>query len=224
MAGKGGVVLSASVGTNDDTFADLMRLHVPPGSVGADVTYGRGCFWKKVPNSVYTMHASDLKTGVDFRNLPYKAESLDFVVLDPPYAEGFFRRKKGKPALSGHSDFFDRYSDTKVHGGNSGGSSFSYHQAVLDLYFAGMKEATRVLKPKGVLILKCQDEVSCHRQHLTHVQLINHAQENGYYCKDLFVVVRRDTPRPSPNMSRQQHARKNHSYFLVMVKDKSCQK
>jgi DNA adenine methylase len=38
----------------------------------------------------------------------------------------------------------------------------------------------------------------------------------GFYGKDLFVLVRRD--RPPARLKKQQHARKNHSYFMVFVK------
>ena len=38
---------------------------------------------------------------------------------------------------------------------------------------AAVSEARRVLKPPGVLIVKCQDEVSANRQRLTHVEIIN---------------------------------------------------
>ena len=36
------LILSASQGTNDEVFPDIMELYVPPGSLVADVTYGRG--------------------------------------------------------------------------------------------------------------------------------------------------------------------------------------
>lgn len=198
----------------------MMRLHVPVGSVGADVTYGRGVFWKKVPTGTYTLHASDLKDGVDCRKLLHADCSLDFLVFDPPYAEGFFRRGSGGAALATHSDFFSRYSNADIQQGrdSANGSSESYHQCVLDLYQDGIREADRVLKRGGVLVVKCQDEVSCHRQFLTHVQIINFAAGLGYYCKDLFVVMRRDTPQATPRMVKQNHARKNHSYFLVFLK------
>jgi len=68
-----------------------------------------------------------------------------------------------------------------------------------------------------VFIVKCQDEVSANTQHLTHVELINHFAKLGFYTKDLFVVVRPNRPCVS-RIKRQVHARKNHSYFLVLVK------
>ena len=66
------LILSAHVGQNARLFADILRLHVPHGSKIADVTYGKGAFWKEVDPTRYTLLASDLKTGVDCRSLPYE--------------------------------------------------------------------------------------------------------------------------------------------------------
>src|SRR5690606_24416715 len=89
-----------------------------------------------------------------------------------------------------------------------------YHDAVVDLYLRAGLEARRVLRPGGALIVKCQDEVSANKQRLTHVEIITAYEDMGFYCKDLFVLVRRNAPGVS-RCKRQVHARKNHSYFLV---------
>ena len=86
---------------------------------------------------------------------------------------------------------------------------------MLDLYYRAGAEALRVLRPRGIFIVKCQDEVSANRQRLTHVELINRFESEGFYTKDLFVVVRSNRPGIS-RLIRQVHARKNHSYFLVL--------
>jgi len=67
-------------------------------------------------------------------------------------------------------------------------------------------------------VVKCQDEVSANKQRLTHVEIITAAESIGLYAKDLFVVVRPNRPCVS-RLKRQVHARKNHSYFLVFVKN-----
>ncbi|HTQ40546.1 MAG TPA: DNA methyltransferase [Pirellulales bacterium] len=207
-------VLSAHVGGNGYAFPQIIRLHVPEGGVIADVTYGKGVFWKHVDLSKYTLKATDIQTGVDCRKLPYDANSLDCVVLDPPYMEGLFRRKKSHMAGAGtHAAFRAHYSNGEAT--NDGGPK--WHKAVVDLYFRAGKEAFRVLKPNGVLIVKCQDEVSANRQNLTHVEIIQEYERLGFYTKDLFVIVRENRPVVS-RMVKQAHARKNHSYFLVFVK------
>ena len=207
------LVLSAHVGQNARVFADILRLHVPHGSTIADVTYGKGAFWKEVDRTRYTLLASDLKTGVDCRTLPYEAGSIDCVVLDPPYMEGFFRRSVGQLAGCGsHASFRKHYASSAT---TTGGPR--YHAAVLSLYVEAATEAHRVLRNGGVLIVKCQDEVSANRQHLTHVEIINEYAAIGFHAKDLFVLVRNNRPGVS-RMKKQIHARKNHSYFLVFVK------
>lgn len=209
------LVFSAHVGNNADIFPHVLALHVKDGTRVADVTYGKGVFWKKVDTSKYDFHPSDIANGTDCRDLPYKDESFDCVVFDPPYMEGFFRNGRTTKAGAGtHKTFRDHYSNGQESPVNGGGK---WHAAVLELYEAGGREAHRVLKDKGVLIVKCQDEVSANRQNLTHVEIVNAYASTGFVCKDLFVVVRPNRPGMS-RLLKQVHARKNHSYFLVFVK------
>lgn len=212
------LVLSAHVGDNSDIFPKILALHVPEGSKIADVTYGKGVFWRNVPDGKYQLSPSDLKTGVDCRSLPYDSSSIDCVVLDPPYMEGFYRRSVGHLAGSGsHSAFREHYSNGDL---TREGSGPKWHFAVLDMYLKAGVEAYRILKENGILIVKCQDEVSANEQHLTHVEIINAYGKMGLYCKDLFIVIRSNKPAVSRTKG-QIHARKNHSYFLVFVKTKN---
>ncbi len=204
------VVLSAHIGGNADLFPDILHLHVPLGARIADVTWGRGVFWQRVAPDDYEVFPSDLKTGIDCRDLPYDDDSMDAVVLDPPYMEGLFRRSESHLAGGGsHAAFREHYSN-----GAETSTGPKYHDAVLDLYYRAGTEAKRVLRRGGVLIVKCQDEVSANRQRLTHVELINRFESEGFYTKDLFVVVRSNRPGMS-RVITQVHARKSHSYFLV---------
>jgi hypothetical protein len=208
------VVLSTSVGGNAEIFPSILDLHVPRGAIVADVTYGKGVFWRHVNLKNYVVLASDLQTGVDATALPYGDESLDALVFDPPYMEGLFRKDTRHMAGGGtHAAFREHYSDGKAKNGDGP----KWHDAVLDLYYRAGAEARRVLRSGGVFIVKCQDEVSANRQRLTHVELITRFEEDDFYCKDLFVVVRTNRPGVS-RVKKQVHARKNHSYFLVFVR------
>jgi hypothetical protein len=57
------LIFSAYVGTNEELFPLILELHVPPGSVVADVTYGKGIFWKNVPKDKYFLLATDIEDG-----------------------------------------------------------------------------------------------------------------------------------------------------------------
>ena len=123
-----------------------------------------------------------------------------------------FRQRPGPYILRNHQPHVPRYSN-----GERTLDGPRYHDAVLDLYFKAGREAHRVLKKYGVIIVKCQDEVSANTQRLTHVEIINEYKMLGFYAKDLFVLIRPNRPAVS-RIKRQEHARKNHSYFLVFIK------
>ena len=57
------VTLSAHVAGNADVFAQILRLHVPEGSTVADVTWGKGVFWQKVPEGAYDVRPTDIAMG-----------------------------------------------------------------------------------------------------------------------------------------------------------------
>lgn len=208
------VTMSAYISGNAEVFPQILDLHVPDGAKIADVTYGTGVFWKNVDLKRYDLHATDIADGIDCRKLPYENESFDALVLDPPYMEGLLRNNKDhKAGGSSHSSFREYYSN----GDETNTEGPKWHGAVSDLYYKAGIEAYRVLKEKGIMIVKCQDEVSANRQFLTHVEIINYYEQLGFYTKDLFVIVRQNRAVIA-RLKKQVHARKNHSYFLVFVK------
>jgi hypothetical protein len=200
------LVFSAYPGTNDAVFPYVLSLYVAKGSRIADVTYGKGVFWRRVPPDAYELIKSDLKHGVDCRKLPYGTSELDCIVFDPPYMH-----TPGGTAHINHQNFETYYRN------NVASSEKKYHEAVLDLYFLAAKEAFRVIRDGGIYIVKCQDEVCANRQRLTHVEIINELSTYGFVIEDLFVVLRNGKPGVSKILT-QGHARKNHSYFLVFLK------
>ena len=201
------LIFSAHTSNNTEVFISILELYISPGAKIADVTYGRGAFWKNVDKNKYNLYPSDIKTGIDCRDLPYENETYDCIVLDPPYMH-----TPGGTAHVNHQNFENYYKNNSLKNEEK-----KYHEAVLDLYYKAAKEANRVLKKKGFLIVKCQDEVCANKQRLTHVELINEFANYGYICEDLFVVVRTNKPGVS-RILKQRHARKNHSYFLVFKK------
>ena len=203
-----GLVFSAHTGGNESVFPRILSLYVPEGATVADVTCGEGVFWRHVPKDRYVRLATDIRTGTDCRDLPYDDGRIDCVVLDPPYMH-----TPGGSAHTVHTAFERHYRNN----GTGNKTAKKYHDAVLSLYEDAGKEAYRVLRERGVLIVKCQDEVCSNRQRFTHVEILTAYERIGFVPEDLFVVVRRNRPGVSRAV-RQVHARKNHSYFLVFWK------
>jgi hypothetical protein len=201
------LIHSCYQGTNDEVFANILTLYVPKNSIVADVTYGKGVFWRSVAVDQYELLRTDLGIRTDCRNLPYKDGLIDCVVFDPPYMH------TATTAHVGHQRFEENYRNNAT----QNGSSKKYHEAVLDLYFNAATEAYRVLKENGIYIVKCADEVCSNEQRLTHVEIINEYATKGFVAEDLFVLMRKNKPGVSRAV-KQVHARKNHSYFLVFRK------
>ena len=202
------LVLSAYAATNEEVFPKILDLYVAPGSVVADVTFGKGVFWNRVEPGTFDILPTDITTGTDCRDLPYEDGSIDCVVFDPPYMHS-----PGGTAYSSHQPYERYYRNN----GTGNRTESKYHEAVLELYVDGGREALRVLRDRGVLIVKCQDEVCSNRQRFTHVEIMREYEELGFIAEDIFVVMRSNRPGVS-RMARQVHARKNHSYFLVFWK------
>ena len=202
------LVFSAHVGGNEDIFPQILSLYVPKSSVIADVTYGEGVFWRNIPENQYEVLGTDIQNGVDCRELPYPDGEIDCVVLDPPYMHS-----PGGTAHRSQSAFEKHYRNN----GTGNRTTKKYHDAVLALYEEAGVEAHRVLRDRGVFIVKCQDEVCSNRQRFTHVEIMQSYIRLGFIAEDMFVVVRNNRPGVSRTV-RQVHARKNHSYFLVFWK------
>jgi len=187
------LVLTAYTGTNADLLPHILEMYVPDGSVVADVTYGKGAFWRNTDTTKYDLRPTDLLTGVDFRSLPYEPASIDCLILDPPYMHG------GPTIKASLNDCY--------HNANTG------HESVMRLYAGGILEAARVLRRRGVIIVKCQDETESGTQHFSHMELIHLLEVFGFAVVDLFVMVQ--STIPITGNGPQKSARKNHSYALV---------
>ena len=204
-------------GNNADLIKEASDFYIKDGDFVADVTYGRGVFWKKTNTSRFMLFPSDFITvpdrAFDFRALPYPDECLDHFVLDPPYMHS-----PGKT-----SAYQKMYRTTDSHGAGAahGKVRTLYHNEIMEDYKAGMQEAWRTLVEGGMLWVKCKDEIESGWQRWSHHEVYLDAREIGFTGKDLFILV---TGRNIPNRNqRQLHARKTHSYLWQFLKPTAAQ-
>jgi hypothetical protein len=193
-------VYSCQDGDNSKLIAKVASLYLKDGQVIADVTYGKGVFWKRVDTSRFDFRPSDIlscENKYDFCNLPYKDGEIDILVFDPPYLHN-----------PGNMVFDENYRNGDTTKGMS-------HEDIINLYRRGMEEGFRVLKAGGQLWAKCKDEMEG-VQRWNHIEIYDIAKEIGFHAEDLFVLVYKYPPMPH-QVERQRHARKNHSYLWIFV-------
>lgn len=187
----------------DRIIKDIMRLYLKGQPFDADVTYSTGKMWKNLPQPAYKYDIepqTDDTIQASCDQLPIEQESLRSIMFDPPFIPSHSPGNAGK--IKGRF------------------SSFKNLDEMLWLYNKALGEFLRVLVPGGVLVFKCQDQVSSGKNHIVHVDIINFARAYQYQQLDLFVLGSHHT-MTSSTWKTQQHARKNHCYFLVFQTPKA---
>ncbi len=192
--------------SQEEILAAIQRLHCPEG-FECDMTYGNGCFWKKLPRPAHCFDITPLHAGVveaDSAMLPLAPSSISNCVFDPPFLTYVRngREHNGKVAMTSRFGGYYRYDELEDH------------------YRDTISEAYRVLRPGGKMVFKCQDIIHNHKMHCTHVRVIQMAELEGFRLADLFVLPAKHR-MPGPQKGQQRHARIFHSYFLVLERDGS---
>lgn len=186
-------VLTSHTGNNSDLIKVVSDFYLKEGISVADVTFGKGVFWRDVDISKYNFLPSDLQTGTDFGNLPYEDRSIDCLILDPPYMHG------GETIKESINDCYKNKNTS--------------HESVIRLYLRGILEAARVLKKGGQLWVKCQDEIESGKQKSSSCEIKIIAEIIGFQTKDLFILTQDSIP--AMREKYQLTARKNHSYLYI---------
>lgn len=163
-----------------------------------DPTYGRGGMWKFWrPNGLVAGDIDPQEFGqirLDFTRMPFEDDSFDAVVFDPPY------KLNGTPT-SGDMD--RRYG---VH-------TTRRWQDRMELVKLGLTECIRVLRPKGHLLLKCQDQVCSGQVRWQTREFADFVEkESNLRLVDHLLLL---GGRPQPEGRKQVHARRNHSSLLI---------
>jgi DNA modification methylase len=201
-------IVTCIEGNNSKLVKQVVELYGNDARLIADVTYGKGNFWNwNWCELLHTLLASDIEPSLpnvrkeDFTNLSYPDNYVDMLFLDPPYAYH---------APQYHNDAYknqERY--------NTGVSE----KSVLDLYQKGIDEAVRVVKPSGIICVKCCDQISGGKNRFDHIQIYIWAMWRNLLAEDLFIL--KTTNNPMMRHDYQLHARKNHSYLWVFRNKKN---
>lgn len=190
-----------------EIIKNILALHVPEHKIDCDCTYSKGNFYKNtgIARPQYCFDIAPVDNTVvyaDSRALPLADESVACVMFDPP-----FLATKGKSLNKTEGNIINR--------------RFGVYPSEKELhrfYIDSLKEINRVLKPGGILIFKCQDKVSSGKQYMSHCFIHNEAIRQGFYPKDLFILLAKSRLVANWQARNQKNARKFHSYFWVFEK------
>lgn len=181
---------------------DICNLYLNGKVPNADVTYSTGNMWKNFDKPILKFDIDPQLPGVfyaDCRDLPLENNEVESIMFDPPFV---FRECLTNTGI------------TVIRFG-----SFYSESDLLSFYRESMWEFYRVLVDEGILIFKCQDVCSSGKQYWTHNNIYNISKDIGYIMEDLFVLGR-NSILWGKQWKRQNHARKNHCYYLVLRKIK----
>lgn len=220
VAKRPGPVLSAYAWkTNGDLIADVARLgYLRRDLLTLDPTWGKGRWWTRFQPDQLIRHDLYTLDHVDFRQLPEDDESVERVAFDPPYV------CPGGRKTSTIQEFHERYGMAEVPK-NPEGLAAMNHQ--------GLKEITRVLVPKGIVVVKCADYITSGHYWPGVYLMERQADALGLRMLDRFEHIGHRRAQPLGRTrkarkgeesqggrvpTRQQHARRNLSTLLVLQK------
>ena len=178
----------------------IIDIHLDGKDIELDPMYFTGNFYKNGINfPKYKFDINPRILGVqkaDAGSLPLPAESIQNVIIDPPFLFGIHGKAK-EYYTSRTMGIFKNFNELK--------------QCYSDI----VKEAYRYLKPKGIMIFKCQDYTDS-KTTMVHCFVKDIAELQGFYAKDIAILVK-PNKITNPN-TKQRHLRKIHSYFWIFQK------
>lgn len=175
---------------------NILKLYNNSQSIDFDPCYNLGMFYKdnKVCAPRFKSDINPLMPGVeklDVQFLPFE-DKFKCIIFDPPF---IVSGKTGKMA--------QRY------------GAFESVNDLKEFYINSFFSLQRALKKKGLLIVKCQDFVNGRRNYIMLNYVLNLARDFNFKVLDLFILLSKTRPT---RIKHQQHARKYHSYFIVLKK------
>jgi DNA modification methylase len=186
---------------------NILKLYSNYENYFLDPCYSKGVFYKKdrlkEPNMKFDINPQKENTQKgDVRDLPIANSSCHSIMFDPPFVIGVPNASKD---TKGSNQTFNRF------------GGFQSKDEQISFYYDSLKELHRVLIEDGIIAFKCQDTVSSGKQYIVHSEIINMAQNLGFYVQDIFILLKKHRMN-SGKWKVQRHSRKHHCYYLVLRK------
>ena len=197
-------VIKSVYNNQQEILKAILKLHVNGETFDADVTFGNGGFYKKgIPLPLHRLdidgNLSNTTKTCNSNNTGLKTASLNSVVFDPPFLTYIRQQRNGNSSMVMSRRF----------------SGYWSYDDLTEHYKTSINEAARILKHKGIFVIKCQDIVHNHKLCCTHGNILDWSSKT-FRLKDLFIQTAKHR-MPAPNRKgNQKHARIFHCYWLVL--------
>lgn len=201
--------LSVIEARDPEVLQTMLEFYSRPEAEVLDVTANARRMWQGVEHRgrvVYADIDADMKPDVvaDFRSLPFGAASFDVIVFDPPHL----------PAAAASAESSEQYVR------DYGLSRSARADNISGCFAPFLVEATRVLRPEGLVFAKLKDFVHNHAYQWTLTDFVSAVRaQPGLTPCDL--IVKRDPAGGNLKSSKWQkahHVRNAHCWWVVVRK------
>ncbi len=154
-----------------EILSNILTLYVAGNTFDCDATYGYGEFYSGLiarPKLCFDIDPKKPEaTHGDSRALPLASASIKTLMFDPPFMVN----------TDGRSGLLAR---------NYG--AYQTITALREHYQTSLDEFARVLRPRGILVFKCQDFVHGRSNYFIHDEVLQMAKASGFKAVDLFIL------------------------------------
>ena len=194
-------VIKSIQNSDRDILQSIKTLYLNGNNFDLDPCYSTGKFYEDLERPRIKMDkepkSDDIEQNDILDGIMLSSNSLNGIVFDPPFMFG----KHGKTdqnIMTKRFTMFDSWDELQK------------------MYKIALKEFYRILKKGGIVAFKCQDYTDS-KTTLTHCFVWQWAIEQGFNVEDLFIMAFKGGRVWNSNLV-QRHARKYHSYWLVLKK------
>ena len=184
-----------------DVLFAIKKLYLDGENYDLDPCYSTGKFYEDLERPIIKMDKTPQNIEIvenDILNgIPLKNKYVKSIVFDPPFMFGTHGQTKNN-IMTKRFTMFDNWKQLK------------------DMYKKSLSEFYRILIKGGIVAFKCQDYTDS-KTTLTHCYVHNWAIEQGFKVEDLFIMAFKGGRIWNSNLV-QRHARKYHSYWIVLKK------
>lgn len=194
-------VIKSIQNSDRDILVSIKTMFLNGQNFDLDPCYSSGKFYEDLERPLKKMdktpQSSDVLRNDIMQGIPLISDSVKSIVFDPPFMFGTHGQTKNN-IMTKRFTMFDTWGELE------------------SMYKKSLQEFYRILVNGGIVAFKCQDYTDS-RTTLTHCFVYNWAIETGFKIEDLFIMAFKGGRVWNSNLT-QKHARKYHSYWLVLRK------